>query len=83
MIEEGHKVITLQATDNGHQGVSLEYNVVGEDVSYADEIKLSDSYKNDFHVNLKVQYFTCHNSISEFYTHNSKLVIALWHYGLI
>lgn len=56
MIEEGHKVITLQATDSGHQGVTLEYNVVGEDVAYADEIKLSDSYKNDVHVNLKVQY---------------------------
>ena len=58
MIEEGHKVIMLQATDNGHQGVSLEYTIVGEDVSYADEIKLlSDSYKNEFHnINLKVQY---------------------------
>ena len=60
MIEEGHKVITLQATDNGDQGVSLEYALVGEDVSYAEEIKLlSDSYNNEIHnnsINLKVQH---------------------------
>ena len=59
MIEEGHKVIMLQATDNGDRGVSLEYTVVGEDVSYADEIKLSDSYNSEYHnksINLKVWY---------------------------
>lgn len=49
MIEEGHKVITLEAKDNGDQGVSLDYTIVGEDVSCADEIKLmTDSYSNEF-----------------------------------
>lgn len=39
MIKEGHKVIVLQATDNGEQGVSLNYTYVGEDVSSTDEVK--------------------------------------------
>ena len=52
MIEEGHKVVMLQATDNGDQGVSLDYTIVGEDVSCTDEIKLfTDSYSNEFHNN--------------------------------
>ena len=60
MIEEGHKVIMLQATDNGDQGVKLDYTVVGEDVSSPDEVKLmTDSYSNEFLVNslnLKVYF---------------------------
>ena len=52
MIEEGHKVVMLQATDNGDQGVSLDYTIVGEDVSCTDEIKpFADSYSNEFHSN--------------------------------
>ena len=56
MIEEGHRVIMLQATDNGDRGVSLDYTVVGEDVSCTDEVKvITDSYSSEFHsVNLKV-----------------------------
>ena len=48
----------LQAKDNGDQGVSLDYTLVGEDVSCTDEVKmLTDSYSNEFHsVNLKVLF---------------------------
>lgn len=58
MIAEGHRVIMLQAKDNGDQGVSLDYTLVGEDVSCTDEVKmLTDSYSNEFHsVNLKVLF---------------------------
>lgn len=65
MIEEGHKVIMLQATGNGDHSVSLEYTIVGEDVSCTDEIKLlTDSYNDEFHnhsINLKVLFrkWTC------------------------
>lgn len=37
MIKEGHKVIMLQATDNGGQGVSLNYSIVGDDVSCTED----------------------------------------------
>ena len=60
MIEAGHKVIVLQATSNGDQGVSLDYSIVGEDVSCAtDTINvITDSYSSEFNnsISLKVKY---------------------------
>jgi len=58
MIEAGHKVIVLQAKDNGNQGVSLNYSIVGEDISCDTAKLLTDSCNSEFHnsISLKVQY---------------------------
>ena len=57
MIDQGHKVVMLQATDNGDsRGISLNYTLVGDEGGLDDPIaSYTDSFRELCNDSLKVK----------------------------